>query len=79
MASPHVAGAAARFLSAHPTATPGDVAAALLGEATTGVVTDKGTGSPDRLLYVDPADSTPLPAADNVDPSMPTNVDSRGS
>ena len=56
MATPHVTGAAARFLSAHPTATPGDVTTALLDAADTGVVIDPGTDSPNRLLYVDPAD-----------------------
>ena len=51
MASPHVAGAAALYLAANPTATPAQVVAALTGSATTGVVTDAKTGSPNLLLY----------------------------
>ncbi|PRY58295.1 S8 family peptidase [Glycomyces artemisiae] len=51
MASPHVAGAAAVYLSAHPTATPAQVAAALTGAATTGAINDV-QGSPNLLLRV---------------------------
>ena len=51
MASPHVAGAAAIYLSAHPDATPDDVASALTGGATSGAVTDP-QGSPNLLLHV---------------------------
>jgi subtilisin family serine protease len=51
MATPHVAGASALYLSGHPTATPAAVAAALTGNATTGVVIGPGSGSPNRFLY----------------------------
>jgi subtilisin family serine protease len=51
MASPHVAGVAALFLQNNRTATPTQVASALAGNATTGVVTSAGTGSPNRLLF----------------------------
>ncbi|BEL05145.1 hypothetical protein Q0Z83_033360 [Actinoplanes sichuanensis] len=51
MATPHVAGAAALYLATHPTDTPAQVQAAIVGNATTGVVTSPGTGSPNRLLY----------------------------
>ncbi|HEX2211781.1 MAG TPA: S8 family peptidase [Longimicrobium sp.] len=54
MASPHVAGAAARYLQANPTATPAQVNAAIIAAATTGKVQDARAGSPNRLLYVDP-------------------------
>ncbi|GAA2667733.1 MULTISPECIES: S8 family peptidase [Actinosynnema] len=54
MASPHVAGAAARYLSTAPTATPAQVATYLINQATTGKVTSPGTGSPNRLLYLAP-------------------------
>ncbi|MEU8026831.1 MULTISPECIES: S8 family peptidase [Micromonospora] len=54
MASPHVAGAAARVLSNNPTWTPAQVASYLTSTATAGVVTSPGTGSPNRLLYVSP-------------------------
>ncbi|MDA0138516.1 S8 family peptidase [Solirubrobacter deserti] len=52
MASPHVAGAAAVFLQGNPTASPAEVASALIGAATTGKVSSPGTGSPNRLLHV---------------------------
>jgi subtilisin family serine protease len=51
MAAPHVAGVAALYLQTHPTATPAAVSAALTGNATTGAVTDAGTGSPNLLLF----------------------------
>lgn len=50
MAAPHVAGAAALYLELHPTASPDEVAAALVTSATP-VVRDVGAGSPDGLLY----------------------------
>lgn len=50
MASPAVAGAAALWLSTHPTATPAQVRAALVRRATAGVVLGHGT-APDRLLF----------------------------
>jgi subtilisin family serine protease len=63
MATPHVAGTAALFLQANRTATPAQVASALATNATAGVVTSPGTGSPNRLLYEAfigaPADTTP--------------------
>ncbi|MEU7022718.1 S8 family serine peptidase [Streptomyces sp. NPDC046203] len=61
MATPHVAGAAALYLAANPTATPAQVEAALTAAATPNVVTSPGTGSPNRLLYVGTGDSTPPP------------------
>jgi subtilisin family serine protease len=54
MATPHVVGAAARYLQTHPTATPAQVASALTSGATTGKVTSPGTGSPNRLLFLAP-------------------------
>ncbi|QOC92939.1 S8 family peptidase [Micromonospora craniellae] len=52
MASPHVAGAAALVLSANPSYTPAQVKNYLTSNATTGVVTSPGSGSPNRLLFV---------------------------
>ncbi|MEU4691464.1 S8 family peptidase [Actinoplanes sp. NPDC023714] len=52
MASPHVAGAAALVLSRNTGYTPAQVASALTSNATTGVVTNPGSGSPNRLLFV---------------------------
>ncbi|MEV6173618.1 S8 family peptidase [Streptomyces sp. NPDC051954] len=54
MATPHVAGAAAVYLAGHTSSTPAQVASALTGGATTGVVTSAGTGSPNRLLKIVP-------------------------
>jgi subtilisin family serine protease len=52
MAAPHVAGAAALYLSANPTATPADVAAGLTGAASPGKITNPSAGTPNLLLYV---------------------------
>ncbi|SES42232.1 S8 family peptidase [Lentzea albida] len=52
MASPHVAGAAALYLSANPSATPAQVRNALVGAATPNKLTDVKTGSPNLLLKV---------------------------
>ncbi|GGQ82276.1 S8 family peptidase [Couchioplanes azureus] len=49
--APHVAGAVALHLAAHPGATVAAVNAAIVGAATTGVVTGPGGGSPNRLLH----------------------------
>ncbi|WP_305786361.1 S8 family peptidase [Symbioplanes lichenis] len=51
MAAPHVAGAAALVLSAHPGYTPAQVQEALLSAATPNKVTNPGAGSPNRLLF----------------------------
>jgi subtilisin family serine protease len=57
MAAPHVAGAAARYIGQHPTATASQVSEALLSAATNGLVTD--ARSPNRLLYMAPGDDGP--------------------
>ncbi|MFC4858147.1 S8 family peptidase [Actinophytocola glycyrrhizae] len=51
MATPHVAGAAALFLSANPDATPDDVAAGLTGAASPDKITNASPGTPNLLLY----------------------------
>ncbi|MEJ2858329.1 MULTISPECIES: S8 family peptidase [unclassified Saccharothrix] len=51
MATPHVAGAAALYLSANTAATPAQVSKALTDNATAGVVKNAGSGSPNKLLY----------------------------
>ncbi|SFF58662.1 Subtilase family protein [Actinoplanes philippinensis] len=50
-AAPHVAGAVALYLADNPGASVTAVNAAIVNNATTGVVTGAGTGSPNRLLY----------------------------
>lgn len=51
MATPHVTGAVAAYLSANPTATTSQVAAAIVNNATGGVVKSPGSGTPNKLLY----------------------------
>ena len=51
-AAAHVAGAAALYLSNNPGSTPAQVSNALISHATTDVITDAGTGSANRLLYL---------------------------
>ncbi|MFF4171337.1 S8 family serine peptidase [Streptomyces sp. NPDC001744] len=67
MASPHVAGAAALYLAANPTATPAQVSAALAAAATPNVVTNPGSGSPNKLLYVGDGGTTPPPTGKNFE------------
>jgi subtilisin family serine protease len=51
MASPHVAGAAALYKQANPGASSTTIRNALVNNATTNVISNAGTGSPNRLLY----------------------------
>jgi subtilisin family serine protease len=51
MASPHVAGAAALYKQANPSASSTTIRNALVNNATTNVISGVGTGSPNRLLY----------------------------
>lgn len=51
MASPHVAGVAALYKQANPSASSTTIRNAIVNNATTNVVTSAGTGSPNRLLY----------------------------
>ncbi|GLY26509.1 hypothetical protein Misp04_62400 [Micromonospora sp. NBRC 101691] len=53
-ASAHVAGLAARVLGNNPTWTPAQVHSYLTSVATTGLVTNPGTGSPNRSAYLAP-------------------------
>ncbi|WP_105970469.1 S8 family peptidase [Streptomyces geranii] len=55
MAAPHAAGAAALYLAERPKSSPAQVSKALTSLATTGKVSDKRPGSPNKLLR------TPLP------------------
>jgi serine protease len=61
MASPHVAGAAALVLDAHPEYTPAQVRDALVTSGSTGKVTNPGNGSPNVLLYTGGGGSDPGP------------------
>jgi len=73
MASPHVAGVAALYLSAFPAATPAQVVAAIVGGATANMLTSVPAGTPNLLLYSNitsgqstQGGSPPTPARVNV-------------
>jgi hypothetical protein len=51
MASPHVAGVAALYLAQNGNKTPQEVRDAIVAAATTGVLSNLGAGSSNRLLY----------------------------
>jgi subtilisin family serine protease len=78
MATPHVTGAAALVLAAHPTATPAQVRDALVAASTRDKIGSVGAGSPNRLLYsavtvVLPAGSpTVSPTASPTPTALPT-------
>jgi subtilisin family serine protease len=55
MATPHVAGVAARYLQSNPGASPAQVSSALVSAATPNKVTSPGAGSPNRLLFLSPS------------------------
>ena len=61
MATPHVVGAAALVVSANPGWTPAQVRNQLVANATPNVVTNPGSGSPNRLLYVGTGTTPPPP------------------
>jgi subtilisin family serine protease len=78
MASPHVTGAAAVFLSTYPGSTPAQVASGLTQSATLNKVTNAGAGSPNILLYTSnllPPDLTPPTVTlDNLASSTLTGI-----
>lgn len=55
MASPHVAGVAARYLQQNSSATPTAVSNALIASATLGVITGALNRTPNRLIYANPS------------------------
>ncbi len=61
MATPHVVGASALVLAAHPTYTPQQVRDELVNTATSGVISNVGTETPNLLLYVGSGGTTPPP------------------
>jgi len=61
MATPHVAGGAALYLAANPSATPAAVASALIANSTPSKITNPGSGSPNRLLYTGSGTTPPPP------------------
>ncbi|MDQ0677016.1 subtilisin family serine protease [Arthrobacter pascens] len=93
MASPHAAGAAAVLLSQNPSLAPAQVAATLAANATAGLITAAGTGTPNRLLYsgagtvsaptvtalTPAADKTAVPVGSNVTATFSTPVQGLGT
>ncbi len=51
MATPHVTGVVANYLQTHTTASPAAIVTALKSYATNNLVTNPGTGSPNKLLF----------------------------
>jgi subtilisin family serine protease len=78
MATPHVAGAIALYLQANPAASAATVTQALIDNATAGVVTSPGSGSPNRLLYTlfggAPAPDTTPPTTSITSPASGARV-----
>ena len=72
MASPHVAGAAALYLAANPTASPATVTSALTANATANKVTSAGTGSANRLLFVGTVATPAAPTITSLAPATAT-------
>ncbi len=72
MAAPHAAGAVAALLHAEPALSPADVSQRLLTAASSGPILNAGPGSPQKILFADPA----LVAASPTAPQPPTGVTS---
>jgi subtilisin family serine protease len=76
MAAPHVAGAAALYLSTSPTATPAQVTSALLSNATPNVIGGAPSSTTSRLLFVGflAAAANQPPSATITSPPVGTRV-----
>ncbi len=66
MASPHIAGVAALYLSANPNASPATVASSITSTSTTGGITGLDGASPNRLAYSWLGSAPTPPAAGRV-------------
>jgi PKD repeat protein len=60
-AAAHTSGAAAIYLAQNPSASPSAVASAIIGNATTGVISDAPSGPANRLLYTGSGAASPPP------------------
>ena len=72
MAAPQVAGAAALVLERNPTYSAASVWTALGAVATTGAITDRAEGDPDKLLHVTTEPGPPLAPVDLKAEAAPT-------
>jgi subtilisin family serine protease len=59
MAAPHVAGGAALILGGSPALTPAQVASTMFTNSTPNKIANPGSGSPNRLLFVNTGGGTP--------------------
>ncbi|QIK75977.1 S8 family peptidase [Nocardioides piscis] len=78
MATPHVAGAAALYLQGNPSASPATVSSALISASTPNKITNPGTGSPNRLLFIGTGGTTPTPTGCDSMPEKETGSLSSG-
>ncbi|NUT50410.1 MAG: S8 family serine peptidase, partial [Saccharothrix sp.] len=67
MATPHVAGGAALLLGTTPSLTPAQVAAAMVTNSSANKISSPGTGSPNRLLFVNTG-GNPDPGSPSITP-----------
>ncbi|MFC4066269.1 S8 family serine peptidase [Actinoplanes subglobosus] len=75
MATPHVAGVAALFLESRPTASPATIKSLIINTATNDVLSQIGTGSPNRLLFAAAAGGTaPVLAGGDLDADGRTDL-----
>ena len=74
MAAPHAAGVAALYLSANPTASPAQVASAIVRAATPNVLSDVPSGTPNLLLHSSFAGGAPPPPPDSTVATPPTDT-----
>jgi subtilisin family serine protease len=79
MATPHVAGAAALYLSANPDASPATVHSALTAAATPGKISNAGAGTPNRLLDTGAVADPNSPAGDGASSFKVANPGTRTS
>ena len=61
MSAPHVAGVVALYLEENPTATTGQVTNAIINGSTANLISNPGSGTPNRLLYSKLTDAPPQP------------------
>ena len=73
MAAPHVAGVVALYLQQNPTSSPAAVATVINNAATRGVVSNAGSGTPNRLAY-----SASFVNAPNSAPAAPGSLSGVG-
>ncbi|MBC6451050.1 S8 family serine peptidase [Actinokineospora xionganensis] len=76
--APLVTGAVALYLQSHPTANQAEVNKAIIDAATSGKVTNAGTGSPNKLLYTK-FGTTPDPSCAKQSNTTPVSIPDAGS